>query len=694
MYDGRTNLSADVAAEVRRHLGDRVFDTVIPRSVRLSEAPSHGLPIARYAPDSTRRRGVRGAGRPSCGRRRRRGADGRARGDPDDRDGGRHDRPTRALAGPRPRPRLAHPAAQPGAAAARSRSPIARIRAEPATSRASGSIRASLAVADARASREHGVLQPILVTETLDGYQLVAGERRLRAAQAAGLERIPAVVRQLADREQLELALVENLQREDLDPLETAARLPPADRRVRVQPGRRRRRGSAGPARPSPTRFACSTSRPASRPRSRDGRLTEGHGRALGGLAPSSRTGSSTRSSARTCRSARPRSSSGGCASRGRSRPDRAARRTRSRPRACRGGPAPRARHQGQPRPLAARRPDRHRVLQRRRARATLRAPDRRDRVTEDADQPSRRRRRTAAPRRAQGARPPAADYTAASIQVLEGLEAVRKRPGHVHRLDRRARPAPPRLGGRRQLDRRGDGRPGDHDHVTIRDGRHRHRRRTTAAASRSASTRPARTPSRSSTPSSTPAASSAAAATRSRAACTASASASSTRCRSGCASSRPATASIWAQEYERGKPTTPVKKIGPQGARRGTTTSFLADPEMFETTDYSFDLISQRLRESAYLTKGVWITLIDERDDRERSFYFEGGLQSFVRHLNRNKEVLHTPADLRRATRGRRPRSRSPSSTTTRTRRTSSRSPTTSTRSTAARTSPASARR
>jgi DNA gyrase subunit B len=100
---------------------------------------------------------------------------------------------------------------------------------------------------------------------------------------------------------------------------------------------------------------------------------------------------------------------------------------------------------------------------------------------------------------------------------------------------------------------------------------------------------------------------------------------------------------SIWAQEYERGKPTTPVKKIGPQGTRRGTRTSFLADPEMFETTEYSFELISQRLRESAYLNKKVWITLIDERIDRERSFYFEGGLQSFVRHLNRNKEVLHT---------------------------------------------------
>ena len=100
---------------------------------------------------------------------------------------------------------------------------------------------------------------------------------------------------------------------------------------------------------------------------------------------------------------------------------------------------------------------------------------------------------------------------------------------------------------------------------------------------------------------------------------------------------------SIWAQEYERGKPRTAVTKVGPQGTRRGTTTSFRADADMFETTEYSFDLISQRLRESAYLTKGVWITLIDERVDRERSFYFEGGLQSFVRHLNRNKEALHT---------------------------------------------------
>jgi DNA gyrase subunit B len=98
----------------------------------------------------------------------------------------------------------------------------------------------------------------------------------------------------------------------------------------------------------------------------------------------------------------------------------------------------------------------------------------------------------------------------------------------------------------------------------------------------------------------------------------------------------------IWAQEYVRGKPSTPVTKVGPQGSRKGTRTAFRADPEVFDAVEFGFDTIAQRLRESAYLNKGLWITLLDERADRERSFYFEGGLVSFVRHLNRHKEVLH----------------------------------------------------
>ena len=99
----------------------------------------------------------------------------------------------------------------------------------------------------------------------------------------------------------------------------------------------------------------------------------------------------------------------------------------------------------------------------------------------------------------------------------------------------------------------------------------------------------------------------------------------------------------VWVQEYQRGKPITKVEKVAPQGHRRGTTTIFQADAEIFDTIDYSFETVSQRLRESAYLTKGIWITLRDERNDRERSFYFEGGLVSFVRHLNRNKETINS---------------------------------------------------
>jgi DNA gyrase subunit B len=100
----------------------------------------------------------------------------------------------------------------------------------------------------------------------------------------------------------------------------------------------------------------------------------------------------------------------------------------------------------------------------------------------------------------------------------------------------------------------------------------------------------------------------------------------------------------VWRQEYERGKPTTPVRAIGSSDGRTGTTTGFTPDAQVFETVEWNFETISQRLRESAYLNKGVWIKFIDERvtPSREKSFYFEGGLVSFVRHLNKGREVLH----------------------------------------------------
>ena len=131
--------------------------------------------------------------------------------------------------------------------------------------------------------REHGVLQPVLVTETLDGYQLIAGERRVRASRLAGLERIPALVRQLADRDQLEVALVENVQRADLDPIDEAL----AYRQLIDEFGLTQERVAerVGKARAT----VANTLRlldlhPDVQAAIGDGRITEGHGRALGGL--------------------------------------------------------------------------------------------------------------------------------------------------------------------------------------------------------------------------------------------------------------------------------------------------------------------------------------------------------------------------------------------------------------------------
>ena len=159
--------------------------------------------------------------------------------------------------------------------------------------------------------------------------------------------------------------------------------------------------------------------------------------------------------------------------------------------------------------------------------------------------------------------------------------------PWHVHRLDRRARPAPPRLGGRRQLGRRGARRPRAPRSTSPSTPTTRSPSSTTAAASPSRCTRRrASRRSRSCSPSCTPAASSAtAAATRSPAACTASASRSSTRCPSCSRSRSAATASPGPQEYARGAPQCPLEQgRADEGDRHPIT--FLPDAEIFEDTE------------------------------------------------------------------------------------------------------------
>lgn len=97
----------------------------------------------------------------------------------------------------------------------------------------------------------------------------------------------------------------------------------------------------------------------------------------------------------------------------------------------------------------------------------------------------------------------------------------------------------------------------------------------------------------------------------------------------------------VWRQTYSRGNVTSELVKIGTNN-ESGTTVHFKPDATIFEDTVYDFDTLSQRLRELAFLNKGINITLVDERNDVSESYHYEGGIKSFVSYLNRNKESLH----------------------------------------------------
>lgn len=100
----------------------------------------------------------------------------------------------------------------------------------------------------------------------------------------------------------------------------------------------------------------------------------------------------------------------------------------------------------------------------------------------------------------------------------------------------------------------------------------------------------------------------------------------------------------VYRQEYSRGIPKGPVEIVGKtKKSSHGTTTRFLADSEIFTGgLEYQFEAISQWFRETAYLTRGLKLTLIDEKTDKEMTFFFEGGIVSYVRHLNRTKNAIH----------------------------------------------------
>ncbi|MBI4186665.1 MAG: DNA topoisomerase (ATP-hydrolyzing) subunit B [Chloroflexi bacterium] len=99
----------------------------------------------------------------------------------------------------------------------------------------------------------------------------------------------------------------------------------------------------------------------------------------------------------------------------------------------------------------------------------------------------------------------------------------------------------------------------------------------------------------------------------------------------------------VFQQEYRQGIPQGGVTEVGQTtGTDTGTCVTFLADEEIFGKVDYDFDTLSQRIREAAYLNRGLEIYTRDEITDREKTFYFEGGIAGFIRHLNRGRAVRH----------------------------------------------------
>ncbi|MBI5665513.1 MAG: DNA topoisomerase (ATP-hydrolyzing) subunit B [Nitrospirae bacterium] len=97
----------------------------------------------------------------------------------------------------------------------------------------------------------------------------------------------------------------------------------------------------------------------------------------------------------------------------------------------------------------------------------------------------------------------------------------------------------------------------------------------------------------------------------------------------------------VWTQRFERGIPTGPLTHVG-KTKSRGTKVTFKPDSEIFETTVFNYDTLVNRFRELAFLNKGLTININDERTSKEETFFYEGGIVSFVEHLNKNKNSLH----------------------------------------------------
>ncbi len=99
----------------------------------------------------------------------------------------------------------------------------------------------------------------------------------------------------------------------------------------------------------------------------------------------------------------------------------------------------------------------------------------------------------------------------------------------------------------------------------------------------------------------------------------------------------------LWRQEFAQGEPATPLSQIE-SSTNTGTKTTFWPDSSIFEEVEFHFEILSQRLRELAFLNRGILITIRDDRSDKIHEFKYDGGLSTFIEHINENKTILHEP--------------------------------------------------
>ena len=250
MFDKRNRLSDLVASDVRAHFGDKVYETVIPRNVRISEAPSHGRPVLIY--DVALRRIAR---LPALGERSSCGGSARS---PDEHRSETSRARTRFVGAARRRARreaaeLSSAARAPRLVADRAASP------QPLSAATRISITTGYRNLPHRSPRGACCSRYSSAASRVKrpAFEIIAGERRWRAAQLAQLHEIPVLVRDLNDREAQEVALIENLQRQDLSAARGGRGLSPADAGLCPYPGRPRPRASARAAATSPTCCDC-----------------------------------------------------------------------------------------------------------------------------------------------------------------------------------------------------------------------------------------------------------------------------------------------------------------------------------------------------------------------------------------------------------------------------------------------------